>query len=100
MTRTFIAAVALSISAPLFAQPQDTQAQTKASLPEPEVDLTKFADENAKTDVNKVVCQEQYEIGSRLLHHKVCLTKGQWLEYEAENREHLQQMERLGLSSN
>ena len=40
-----------------------------------------------KSDVNKVVCQSQEEIGSRLNTKKVCMTVQEWQEYRAEHRE-------------
>lgn len=101
MKRAFVALVSLCASTSLLAQAQ-TQAlsQPTQALPQPEIDLTKFAGGDVKTDVNKIICRQQDEIGSRLRHNKVCLTQGQWLEYEAENRQHIREMERLGLSSN
>lgn len=41
----------------------------------------------AKSDVNKLVCEREDEIGSRLKGKKVCMTVEQWQEYQAENRE-------------
>ena len=49
----------------------------------------------AKSDVDKVVCRIQDEIGSRLRAHKVCMTVGQWRDNEREYREHLQEMQDL-----
>ena len=36
----------------------------------------------AKSDVDKVICRSQDEIGSRLKTHQVCLTFDQWRTYE------------------
>lgn len=36
----------------------------------------------AKSDVDKVICRSQDEIGSRLKTHQVCLTLDQWRTYE------------------
>ena len=41
----------------------------------------------AGTDVNKIVCERQDELGSRLKGKKVCMTVEQWTQYRAENRE-------------
>ncbi len=42
---------------------------------------------SVKSDVNKLVCEREEEIGSRLKGKKVCMTVEQWQEYRAENRE-------------
>lgn len=106
MRLAFIAILSISMPASLIAQPetrgqmQEQHAQPQAQLQSP-VDLTKFAfGDETKSDLDKVICREQYELGSRLIHNKVCLTRGQWREYEAENREHVQEMERIGLQGN
>jgi len=43
-----------------------------------------------KSDVNKVVCERQDEIGSRLSSKKVCMTVQEWQEYRAEHRENVE----------
>lgn len=43
-----------------------------------------------KSDVNKLVCQRQDEIGSRLSAKKVCMTVKEWQEFRAQNRETLE----------
>lgn len=40
-----------------------------------------------KSDVNKVVCQKEEQIGSRLGAKKVCLTVKEWLDRAQLNRE-------------
>ena len=104
MKHVSIAILSIAIPTSLIAEPQQPQpqpqAQAQAQL-QPLIDLTKFASgDETKSDVDRVICREQSEIGSRLMHNKVCLTNGQWLQYEADNREHIQQMERLGMSGN
>jgi hypothetical protein len=76
-----VAALAV-IPVPSFAQPQT---QVALAAPKP----------SAKSDVDKVVCRMQDEIGSRLRAHKVCMTVGQWRENEREYKEHLQEMQDL-----
>ena len=51
-----------------------------------------------KSDVDKVVCRMQDEIGSRLRAHKVCMTVGQWRDNELGYKEHLQEMQDLAPS--
>jgi hypothetical protein len=48
----------------------------------------------AKSDVNKLICKRQEEIGSRLGAKKVCLTQKQWEEraqIDREDTERIQQ---------
>lgn len=52
-------------------------AQAPASAPQ----------ELKKSDVNKVVCQKEEQIGSRLGAKKVCLTVKEWLDRAQLNRE-------------
>jgi len=40
----------------------------------------------AKTDVNKIVCKKQEQIGSRLGAKKVCLTVKEWQDRAAADR--------------
>ncbi len=64
--------------------------------PEPAAPATKGS--TAKSDVDKVVCRMQDEIGSRLRAHKVCMTVGQWRDNELGYKEHLQEMQDLAAS--
>jgi hypothetical protein len=48
---------------------------------------------NAKADDTVVVCKIQQDLGSRLDRHKVCLTKGQWRQYEADDKEKVQRIQ-------
>ena len=67
-------AVAMPVAAQTTVQPQPVQAPT------------------AKSDVNKLICKKQEEIGSRLGAKKVCLTQEQWQARTNDDRE---QMERV-----
>jgi len=40
-----------------------------------------------KSDVDKVICRSQDEIGSRLKTHQVCMTLDQWRTYELANQQ-------------
>ena len=44
------------------------------------------ATSSAKTDVNKIVCKKEQQIGSRLGAKKVCLTVKEWQDRAAEDR--------------
>ncbi len=48
---------------------------------------------NVKADDSVVVCKTQDELGSRVNRHKVCLTKGQWRQYEADDKEKVQRIQ-------
>jgi hypothetical protein len=52
----------------------------------PTEDRTSVADPK-KSDVNKVVCKKEEEIGSRLAAKKVCMTVKQWEDQAQSNRE-------------
>jgi hypothetical protein len=66
------------------------------SFAEPETQAVQPAPKQAtKSDIDKVVCRMQDEIGSRLRAHKVCMTVGQWRDNEREYKEHLQEMQDL-----
>ena len=47
----------------------------------------------AKSDVDKVICRSQGEIGSRLKTHQVCLTVDQWRTYELDNQHQLSDLQ-------
>ncbi len=73
MTKALFLLAAAVIAAPVAAQ---------SVAPAPPI-----ASDSKKSDVNKVVCQAQEEIGSRLNAKKVCMTVQEWQEYRAEHRE-------------
>jgi hypothetical protein len=80
----FVTAGLLIVSAPAFAQIviQDT--------PAPVVPAKNPA---AKSDLDKVVCRMQEQIGSRLQSHQVCMTKQQWWQFEQENKMKVQEIQ-------
>ena len=85
-----IAAALLAVPAPAFAQIVF------------EDDLTKFTpthSDKAKSDLDKLVCRSEDELGSRLGRHQVCLTKQQWLTYEQEAKQRVSDWQRIGLTS-
>jgi hypothetical protein len=43
-----------------------------------------------KSDADKLVCQRQDEIGSRLNAKKVCMTVKEWQEFRSQSRENLE----------
>ena len=47
-----------------------------------------------QSDVNKIVCERQEEIGSRLKGKKVCLTVQQWREFKNQSRDDVEEMQR------
>jgi invasion protein IalB len=80
----FIGAGLLAISAPGLAQIviQDT--------PTPVVPAKSAG---AKSDLDKVVCRMQEDIGSRLQSHQVCMTKQQWWQFEQDNKLKVQEIQ-------
>ena len=50
-------------------------------------------------DPNEIVCEKEQELGSRLVHHKVCMTRAQWEDSRRQDRQAIEkaQMQR-GLS--
>lgn len=41
----------------------------------------------ATLDPNEVICERQPEIGSRLAHRRVCMTRSQWQDTRRQDRE-------------
>jgi hypothetical protein len=68
-------AVAMPAAAQTTIQPQPVQTAT------------------AKSDVNKLICKKQEEIGSRLGAKKVCLTLEQWQARTTEDRQQLERVQ-------
>ncbi len=68
-------AVAMPAAAQTTVQPQPVQTAT------------------AKSDVDKLVCKKEEEIGSRLAAKKVCLTVQQWQERTTEDRQQLERVQ-------
>jgi hypothetical protein len=50
---------------------------------------------SANSDLDKVVCRTEEEIGSRLRAHKVCLTVEQWKRYQDDYKEEIQEIQSL-----
>jgi hypothetical protein len=75
----FLIAAGLGVAMPAVAQttvqPQPVQAAT------------------AKSDVNKLICKKEEEIGSRLGAKKVCLTLEQWQARTSEDRQQLERVQ-------
>ncbi len=85
-----IAAALLAVPAPAFAQIVFVD------------DLSKFTpakSDQFKSDLDKIVCRSQDDLGSRLERHQVCLTKQQWLSYEQEAKQRVADWQRIGLAS-
>ena len=80
----FVCAGLLVISAPGLAQIviQDT--------PTPVVPAK---NSGSKSDLDKVVCRQQEDIGSRLQSHQVCMTKQQWWQLEQDNKLKVQEIQ-------
>ena len=79
----FLIAAGVSLSVPVAAQ---TAVQATAQ-PQP------IIVQNTKSEVNRVVCKKQEEIGSRLGAKKVCLTVKQWQEQADANREDVERIQ-------
>ncbi|MEO8547468.1 MAG: hypothetical protein ABI422_03780 [Sphingomicrobium sp.] len=80
-----IAAIAFS-GAVLFAGAAPIAAQTNA--PEPPATAT------SKTpDPNQVVCEKQEVIGSRLGTKRVCMTRAQWADLRAQDRQEIEKIQ-------
>lgn len=47
-----------------------------------------------QSDVDKVVCHREEEIGSRLNAKKVCMTVHDWVERQQEHRDEVDQLQR------
>jgi hypothetical protein len=77
----FLAAAGISLAVPAAAQTTT-------------VDVRPVQAPTANSDVNKLICKKQEEIGSRLGAKKVCLTQKQWQEralIDREDTERIQQ---------
>jgi len=71
----FLIAAGISVAMPVAAQTVQPQPLRAATV---------------QTDVNKVVCKKEEEIGSRLGAKKVCLTVKQWQERADADREEVE----------
>jgi hypothetical protein len=77
----YVVGASLVLSAPAFAQSVAEPQAIPVPLPP------------AKSDVNKIICERQEEMGSRLKGKKVCMTLEQWQQYRAENREKTERLQ-------
>ena len=73
LTTTLVAMVAVTISAPLFAQQQQETKKTR--------------------DPNEVICERQEELGSRLGGKKVCKTRAEWAEERRLSRQDIDKVQ-------
>jgi hypothetical protein len=48
--------------------------------------------QQSKDDPNKVICQTQKEIGSRLASKRICMTAAQWKEHQQQVHDQLDQL--------
>jgi hypothetical protein len=82
MRRTIIAsAAALSLlSGPVLAQRPARQTAPSAAK---------------KPDPNELVCEKQHDTGSRLITHKVCMTRFQWSEQRRLDRQDIEKVQVL-----
>jgi len=53
-----------------------------------------------KSDLDKVVCEKQETMGTRLGAKKVCMTVAQWIEFQNDVKDQARRLEILGLKSN
>lgn len=81
----YIAAALLAVPAPGFSQIVFDDSPPPAAA--------KTA--NANSDINKLECRMQDTLGSRLQAHKVCMTKGQWAEFERDNKRKVEELQDL-----
>ena len=70
---SLVAALALGLSAPAFAQAPAAPAPTTAAQ-----------------NPNEIVCQKQEETGSRLAKKKVCMTRAEWADRQLQDRQELE----------
>jgi hypothetical protein len=53
----------------------------------------------SKDDPNRIVCEKEEVIGSRLAAKKICLTAAQWQEQKARHREQLEKFQQQNTST-
>ena len=83
LKHAFLIAAAVSLSAPVAAQ---------TALP-PAAEPAPIVVQNTKSEVNRIVCKKQEEIGSRLGAKKVCLTVKQWQDQADASREDIERIQ-------
>jgi invasion protein IalB len=62
-------------------------------------DNTQQASKSSKDGPDRVICQTQQEIGSRIATKKICMTSQQWKDHEAQVRQQLDQQHTTTQSS-
>lgn len=91
MIKGTLAALAVgALMAPVHAQqPPSTPAQTTP--------ITVTGTQQAKKvpDPNEVVCEKQQDTSSRLIFHKVCMTRGEWSEQRRLDRQEIDKAQTL-----
>jgi hypothetical protein len=88
-------AIALVVTgSAVAAQTQAPASAPPAAAPAPAANAAKPAAN--KSDLDRVVCEEQDEIGSRLKSHKVCMTVAQWQEFRHDVQDQMRRVETLG----
>jgi invasion protein IalB len=61
---------------------------------------TQSAAINKNNDPNRIICEKQQEVGSRLNSRKICMTAQQWEEQRRRDRESLQDAQQRSLEPN
>jgi invasion protein IalB len=74
-------AALLASSAPAVAQ-QPAQARPQGEV-------------KKASDPNEIVCEKQHDTGSRLMMHKVCMTRSQWSEQRRLDRQDIEKVQVL-----
>lgn len=97
MLKTTCFAVLLISATAAGAQSQSAPANTSAppaSVSATATTANPAAPDPNKSDLNRVVCEKQDKIGTRLGAHKVCMTVAQWAEFRKDvqdQTQHIQQ---------
>jgi hypothetical protein len=68
------------------------------ATPKPPANLAKLAAN--KSDLDRVVCEAEDTLGTRLGAKKVCMTVSQWIEFENDVKDQTRRIEILGKVSN
>jgi hypothetical protein len=92
MLKLTIAAVVMVASSPVLAQAQPA-ASPQAQQP-PAMGGIVFEDSAPAKPAGKLVCRDVGEVGSRLVSHRVCMTKDQWAQQERDAKDDMQEIQR------
>ena len=82
---------ASTLAGSALAQQPATQ-QTAGSPQQVTVTGEKPSDKKAP-DPNQVVCEKQQDTSSRLVSHRVCMTRGQWAEQRRLDRQEIEKIQ-------